>query len=332
MKVESVTKADSMWYFPLLRPYDINSATPDPAADHVPVKHDLSDLADVIAWCKSHDAECEKIASSSKALYERLVGKEGQLDYLQLMCHEIATRFHPSAEASRRCHEQLQQALVRAGIDASTLVTAASAPMPARSVPGVSSLDATALAASAGCAPVLFAPAVAQPPFASEDWFGSDNIEYAETLIGPSLPKPPCLPGYSTRECECPSCNMKREAAERKQAADEASAAAHRNASIQQTAQLQYSSSAGSGSQALQSRPAPSSSSSSSKAVSAAAMVPAVPKIANLEKAKAAALKAAALAKQKAAEAAAAAASARGGSAGAAPAGWPTAKRWKAEE
>jgi hypothetical protein len=89
-----------MWYFPLLRPYNITAASPDPLGDHIPVATDLSDLANVIQWCKTHDRECETIADNSKALYNRLIAYEGQLDYMQLVLHEIAARFRPSASLS----------------------------------------------------------------------------------------------------------------------------------------------------------------------------------------------------------------------------------------
>jgi hypothetical protein len=41
-QVESSCVADVMWYFPLLQPW----------VDHVPVKADLSDLAEKIQWCR----------------------------------------------------------------------------------------------------------------------------------------------------------------------------------------------------------------------------------------------------------------------------------------
>jgi hypothetical protein len=99
-QVASYTKADSMWYFPLLRPYYHRSATPDPTGDHIPVAADLSDLQEVIQWCKTHDAECARIAANSRALYERLIAREGQLDYLQLVLCEIAARFRPQGGAA----------------------------------------------------------------------------------------------------------------------------------------------------------------------------------------------------------------------------------------
>jgi hypothetical protein len=93
LKVASVSKADSMWFFPLLRPYDHRADAPDPLGDHVPVAADLSDLADVLTWCKTHDDACRAIVANASALYERVVSLEGQLDYLQLLTHEVASRF-----------------------------------------------------------------------------------------------------------------------------------------------------------------------------------------------------------------------------------------------
>jgi len=81
LKVASITKADHIWYFPMLIPYDIEAGGPS-NADHIPVKADLSDLHTVISWCKTHDDECKKIASNAGEFYEKLVSKEGLLDYL----------------------------------------------------------------------------------------------------------------------------------------------------------------------------------------------------------------------------------------------------------
>jgi hypothetical protein len=74
LKVESKCVADQMWYFSILQPY----------VDHVPVKADLSDLAEKIEWCRSHDAECEQIAHNAKMLNERYLSRDGVLDYMQV--------------------------------------------------------------------------------------------------------------------------------------------------------------------------------------------------------------------------------------------------------
>jgi len=80
LKVESLCVADSMWYFPLLKPY----------YDHVPVKADLSDLREKIDWCRMHDDECRQIAANAGLVYKKFVGKEGALDYMQAVCVEVS--------------------------------------------------------------------------------------------------------------------------------------------------------------------------------------------------------------------------------------------------
>lgn len=84
LKVESLCVADSMWYFPLLRPY----------YDHVPVKADLSDLQEKIEWCRANDDKCQEIAQNALRLYERYVARDGLLDYLQVMLCEVAKRWY----------------------------------------------------------------------------------------------------------------------------------------------------------------------------------------------------------------------------------------------
>lgn len=83
LKVESACVADSMWYFPLLKPY----------VDHVPVKADLSDLRQVLEWCHNHDEECRQIAERAREIYRRYISREGIMDYLQTVCKEIALRW-----------------------------------------------------------------------------------------------------------------------------------------------------------------------------------------------------------------------------------------------
>ena len=74
LKVESKCVADQLWYFPLLKPY----------YDHVPVKADLSDLAEQIEWCRNHDEECQNIARRARMIHDRFLSKEGILDYMQV--------------------------------------------------------------------------------------------------------------------------------------------------------------------------------------------------------------------------------------------------------
>lgn len=83
IKVESRQVADTMWYFPLLKPY----------YDHVPVKPDLSDLEEKIRWCREHDDECRKIAENAKALYEKYLARDALLDYVEMVCKSVSKRF-----------------------------------------------------------------------------------------------------------------------------------------------------------------------------------------------------------------------------------------------
>lgn len=80
LKVEARQVADRMWYFPLLEPY----------VDHVPVKSDLSDLAEKIKWCRDHDDECRQIAKNCLEKYEKYVARSGLLDYIEMMTKCIA--------------------------------------------------------------------------------------------------------------------------------------------------------------------------------------------------------------------------------------------------
>lgn len=80
LKVNSKCVADSMWYFPLLKPY----------YDHIPINEDYSNLQEILQWCHTHDKECEQIAANAKRLYDNYISLEGILDYLQCICYEIS--------------------------------------------------------------------------------------------------------------------------------------------------------------------------------------------------------------------------------------------------
>jgi Glycosyl transferase family 90 len=82
LKVEPRQVADRMWYFPLLQPY----------VDHVPVKADLSDLADKIRWCREHDEECRTIGENAKKFYDTYVSRSALLDYVEMCCRHMSKR------------------------------------------------------------------------------------------------------------------------------------------------------------------------------------------------------------------------------------------------
>ena len=72
-----------MWYFPLLKPY----------VDHVPVKADLSDLEEKIRWCRENDEKCRIIGENAKKFYDRYVGRDALLDYVEMCCKQISKRY-----------------------------------------------------------------------------------------------------------------------------------------------------------------------------------------------------------------------------------------------
>jgi hypothetical protein len=57
LKVESEGRF-RQWYYDRLQPW----------SHFVPVRSDMSDLAEKIAWCRSHDADCERIAAAAAEL------------------------------------------------------------------------------------------------------------------------------------------------------------------------------------------------------------------------------------------------------------------------
>ena len=65
LKVAPRQVADRMWYFDLLKPYH----------DHIPVKADLSDLGEKIAWCRANDDKCRIIGENAKVFYEKYIAR-----------------------------------------------------------------------------------------------------------------------------------------------------------------------------------------------------------------------------------------------------------------
>jgi len=63
----------SIWYSKLLKPW----------VHYIPLKKDLSDLAEKITWCKSHDADAFKIAKAARAFFKEYINKETVMDYVQ---------------------------------------------------------------------------------------------------------------------------------------------------------------------------------------------------------------------------------------------------------
>jgi hypothetical protein len=63
----------SLWYQPLLEPF----------VHYVPVKHDLSNLIEMIEWCRLNDKKCEVIAKNGKKLAEKILTKKFLFEYME---------------------------------------------------------------------------------------------------------------------------------------------------------------------------------------------------------------------------------------------------------
>jgi hypothetical protein len=91
----------------------------EPYVHYVPVASDLSDLIDVINWCKNNDKKCEAIAQNGYDLYVKKLGRDGALDYMQEQLSKIKLYAIPPVVNAKICiivpyrddvkHERLQQ-------------------------------------------------------------------------------------------------------------------------------------------------------------------------------------------------------------------------------
>jgi hypothetical protein len=68
-----------MWYSDMLIPYE----------HYIPVKKDLSDIYEQIDWCRENDQMCELIAYNAQQFAERVLGKNGMLDYTQKLLVDL---------------------------------------------------------------------------------------------------------------------------------------------------------------------------------------------------------------------------------------------------
>ena len=89
LKVESKYK---LWFEHLLIPYE----------HYVPVKADLSDLADVIKWCKLNDSMCEDIVKNANKFCEKHFSKDYIFDYMQNIFKKISNKQFSHNENNKR--------------------------------------------------------------------------------------------------------------------------------------------------------------------------------------------------------------------------------------
>jgi hypothetical protein len=71
LKADSTCEGSQLFFFRQLQPW----------VDHVPVKADLSDLQERIAWLQAHDQEARRIAEAAAAAWHRLLSRGAMLHY-----------------------------------------------------------------------------------------------------------------------------------------------------------------------------------------------------------------------------------------------------------
>lgn len=69
-----------LWFRHLLKPW----------VHYVPIKEDLSDIFEIIKWCRNNDNKCKEIANNAKIFYRKYLQKDGILDYLQNLIVKIS--------------------------------------------------------------------------------------------------------------------------------------------------------------------------------------------------------------------------------------------------
>lgn len=69
----------NLWFSYLLKPYE----------HYVPIKEDLSDLVEIVKWCKNNDDKCKEITKNANNFYNKYLTKTGMLDYMQKLFTQI---------------------------------------------------------------------------------------------------------------------------------------------------------------------------------------------------------------------------------------------------
>lgn len=64
----------SIWFMKYLIPY----------THYVPIKKDLSNIIEIIRWCRSNDDKCKQIAENATNFYKKYLNKDAILDYIQI--------------------------------------------------------------------------------------------------------------------------------------------------------------------------------------------------------------------------------------------------------
>lgn len=71
------------WFDSLLKPY----------MHYIPIKSDLSDLKDIIIWCKNNDDKCYNIVQNAEKLYKEQFNKDKILEYSSYLLNQIGNNY-----------------------------------------------------------------------------------------------------------------------------------------------------------------------------------------------------------------------------------------------
>jgi len=98
-----ILKVDSLydyklWFTEWLKPW----------IHYIPIKKDLSDLADMITWCKKNDAKCRSIADNAKLFYQKYINKDFMLEYMENCLNKLSFNYINS-ETIKKIPENLKE-------------------------------------------------------------------------------------------------------------------------------------------------------------------------------------------------------------------------------
>jgi hypothetical protein len=88
-----------MWYYNLLKPY----------VHYVPVNQDLSNLVQIVEWCRNNDDKCKQIASNALDFYNKYLSEDGILDYLQQVFFELSIKIGTYDWCSNPIYSQIDR-------------------------------------------------------------------------------------------------------------------------------------------------------------------------------------------------------------------------------
>ena len=60
---------------------------------YLPIKKDLSNLIEVIEWCKKNDKKCKQISKNARKFYDKIINKNFILEYMAWTINSISTNF-----------------------------------------------------------------------------------------------------------------------------------------------------------------------------------------------------------------------------------------------